>query len=635
MCCNAHSSLPYGLHHHASCGRRDCRLSAAFWARASSWNTSVPAQVKIGDMTEPYTSYFEEDFSIVYNAGAGDTHEFTFVAPTTDPTSGLVIFFGLEDAFIQLDSIFLEHISSPECETGGTGGSGGTGGTGGSGGTGGTGGTGGSGGAGGTGGTGGSGGTGGTGGSPSVTGAVVYVNQVGFVPQAEKVATVKHSSTTALPWELIDNGGQVLANGQTHAIGTDPISGDHVHLADFSDYTTAGTNLRIRVGDATSPAFRIGGDVYGALRRDALRFFYHQRASTAVTQPYAEATQWTRAAGHLDTSVNCRNAACSGKNVSQGWYDAGDYGKYVVNGGIAAWTLMSLYERAQHLGTTVSALGDDTLNIPESGNGWPDVLDEVRWEMEFLLRMQDAATGMVHHKVHGTEWPPIPVLPSNDATGRLISAPSTAATLNLAATAAQCARIFADVDANFANKCRDAAQTVYDAAKANPSEYAISTPGLPDDDGGGAYDDDNVTDEFYWAAAELFITTGEARYRTDFEASPHHTTLNEQGAPFGWQWTAGLGVMSLATVPNDLEAAALNQVRAAVVAAANAYVERATRAYGTSVEEYVWGSNSEVLNAGMVMALAYDLTGEAAYRAGALGALDYVLGRNPLGQSST
>src|SRR5690606_38070961 len=106
-----------------------------------------------------------------------------------------------------------------------------------------------------------------------------------------------------------------------------------------------------------------------------------------------------------------------------------------------------------------------------------------------------------------------------------------------------------------------------------------------------------------------------------------------QGAPFGWQWTAGLGVMSLATVPNDLEAAALNQVRAAVVAAANAYVERATRAYGTSVEEYVWGSNSEELNAGMVMALAYDLTGEAAYRAGALGALDYVLGRNPLGRA--
>lgn len=178
-----------------------------------------------------------------------------------------------------------------------------------------------------------------------------------------------------------------------------------------------------------------------------------------------------------------------------------------------------------------------------------------------------------------------------------------------------------------------AAQAAYDAAKTNPVVYATSTPGFPDDDGGGAYDDSNVADEFYWAAAELFITTGEASYRTDFEDSSHHATLSTGVGPFNWQSTAGLGVMSLATVPSDLEAAALNQVRAAVVVAANTYAQRASQAYGTAIQEYWWGSNSDVLNAGMVMALAYDLTGEAAYRAGALGALDYVLGRNPLGQS--
>ena len=131
-------------------------------------------------------------------------------------------------------------------------------------------------------------------------------------------------------------------------------------------------------------------------------------------------------------------------DVSGGWYDAGDHGKYVVNGGISTWELLSTYERARHARTgQTDKLGDGTLAIPESGNKVPDILDEARWELEFLLKMQvpdgKPLAGMAHHKMHDEQWTGLPLLPSDDPQKRELHPPSTAATLNLAATAAQAA----------------------------------------------------------------------------------------------------------------------------------------------------------------------------------------------------
>ncbi|WP_344977678.1 glycoside hydrolase family 9 protein, partial [Salinactinospora qingdaonensis] len=160
-------------------------------------------------------------------------------------------------------------------------------------------------------------------------------------------------------------------------------------------------------------------------------------------------------------------------DVSGGWYDAGDHGKYVVNGGISVHQLMSTFERTKVADTAQrGALGDGTLRIPEQGNGVPDVLDEARWEMEFLLSMQvpegDPQAGMAHHKIHDAEWTGLPLMPAEDPQPRYLQPPSTAATLNLAATGAQCARIFEPYDAAFAADCLDAAETAWQAAQANP-----------------------------------------------------------------------------------------------------------------------------------------------------------------------
>ncbi|MBQ0989477.1 glycoside hydrolase family 9 protein [Micromonospora sp. PSH03] len=476
------------------------------------------------------------------------------------------------------------------------------------------------------------------------TGPRVRVNQVGYLPGGPKNATVVTEATEALPWQLRSAAGAVVASGTTTARGVDAASGQNVQTVDFSSYRTPGTGLTLTVDGETSHPFDISGALYDQLRSDSLQFFYAQRSGIAIDGDLI-GDEYARPAGHLgvapnqgDTNVPCQPGVCDySLDVRGGWYDAGDHGKYVVNGGIATYQLLNTFERTRTAATANGGaeLADGTLRVPERDNGVPDILDEARWELEFLLRMQVPAgkplAGMVHHKIHDQNWTGLPLSPQDDPQPRELHPPSTAATLNLAATAAQCARLFAPYDAAFATRCGTAAKTAYAAAKAHPAVYASPTDGT----GGGAYDDSNVTDEFYWAAAELYLTTGAQNYLADLTASPHHTGNVFDARGFGWQSVAALGRLDLATVPNGLPAADLARVRASVTAAADTYLAELRRqAYGLPMpgdaNSYFWGGNSNVINNAVVLATAFDLTRNPVYRDGAVQAMDYILGRNAL-----
>lgn len=476
------------------------------------------------------------------------------------------------------------------------------------------------------------------------TGPRVRVNQVGYLPGGPKNATVVTEATAALPWQLRSAAGAVVASGTTTARGVDAASGQNVQTVDFSSYRTPGTGLTLTVDGETSHPFDISGALYDQLRSDSLQFFYAQRSGIAIDGDLI-GDEYARPAGHLgvapnqgDTNVPCQPGVCDySLDVRGGWYDAGDHGKYVVNGGIATYQLLNTFERTKTAATANGGaeLADSTLRLPERGNAVPDILDEARWELEFLLRMQVPAgkplAGMVHHKIHDQNWTGLPLSPQDDPQPRELHPPSTAATLNMAATAAQCARLFAPYDAAFATRCGTAAKTAYAAAKAHPAVYASPTDGT----GGGAYDDSNVTDEFYWAAAELYLTTGAQNYLADLTASPHHTGNVFDARGFGWQSVAALGRLDLATVPNGLPAADLARVRASVTAAADTYLAELRRqAYGLPMpgdaNSYFWGGNSNVINNAVVLATAFDLTRNPVYRDGAVQAMDYILGRNAL-----
>lgn len=477
--------------------------------------------------------------------------------------------------------------------------------------------------------------------------ARVSVNQVGYFPESVKYGMVAGSGTA--DWSLVNvDTGESVADGTTSEGALDDASGDQVQLIDFSNFSTPGT-YRLIVGAAQSVPFQIGGDLYSQLKRDALHYFYLNRSGIPLEPEYAG--EWSRPAGHVsDADVTCfRGTDADGQtwdgcdyrlNVLGGWYDAGDYGKYVVNGGISVWTLLNLYERLP------DAFADGTMTIPESGNGVPDILDEARWEMEFLLAMQvpegQPLAGMVHHKMHDRRWSGVPIMPAaevdndNERNGRFLFPPSTAATLNMAATAAQCARIWREIDPEFAERCLNAAQTAWRAANENPVMLAGRTPG----EGGGDYGDRSADDEFYWAAAELFITTGDDEYRDYFTNSSYFTAF--QGADLSsvssmsWGSTAALGTISLAIVPNQLPETDVQTLRSQITEAAERYLETIdAEGYRVPISNnrYFWGSNSDVLNNALVLALAYDFTGDARFLNGVTDSMDYILGRNALGFS--
>jgi endoglucanase len=467
-------------------------------------------------------------------------------------------------------------------------------------------------------------------------GSPVRVNQLGYLADGPKRATYVTDEATALGWNLLDATDRVVATGQTKPFGADAMSGQNVQKIDFGSYRGSGQGYRLAVGANVSEPFGVGDDLYQPLRKDALAYFYNNRSGIPIEAAYV-GPERARAAGHLgvapnqgDTSVPCFPGTCTySLDVRGGWYDAGDHGKYVVNGALAAWQLLDLYDRSAV--ARDQGVADNTLLIPEAGNKIPDVLDEAKWEIDFLLRMQVPAgqplAGMVHHKIHDEKWTGLPLKPAADPQPRYLYPPSTAATLNVAAVGARCARVYARWDKALAARCLTAADKAWKAAQVHPAIYA------PDGgEGGGAYDDTKVTDEFSWAAAELFATTGKQSYKKAI------TTQLKAADGFSWQETGGLADLALARTPWRLPLPEQWKLRQRISTVADQYVtdlrsQGYANPYLPADGKYVWGSNSAVANSSMIMATAYDLTHISKYRDAALESLDYLLGRNAINQS--
>ena len=487
----------------------------------------------------------------------------------------------------------------------------------------------------------------------------VRLNQIGFQPAGTKQAIAADPSTTALPWSVADASGKVVAQGQTRVFGKDEASGDNVHQADLSGIAQPG-DYRLTIGAHTGRPFTVSPDVYGRVARAALNYFYQTRAGIPIEARFAGGPAWAHPAGHPHELASCFQGAdengtvwpgCGAytRDVTGGWYDAGDQGKYVVNGGIALWTLQNLWEVEQSLPPDKRFTARREL-VPNQGKLDP-LLVEARWEMDFLLAMQVPdgthmqlpvgrygwnarmaltdldASGMAHHKVADAHWTALPTPPQSDPQPRLLYPPTTGATLNLAATAAQCARIWKTIDPAYSAKCLDAAQRAFQAAVRNRSVYTGNFTGS------GGYGDDSFADEFYWASAELFATTHDPIY-ADVLHRVHFLTdaVHEPG----WNSTAALGTITLALADGAFNAAEQAAQRKLIVAAADGFLAEEARSgyrlpYASA--NYGWGSNSGLLNRAMLLGLAARFTGNPRYRDGMVDVMDYLLGRNPLDQS--
>lgn len=487
-------------------------------------------------------------------------------------------------------------------------------------------------------------------GSTSANDIALYVNQLGYLPTGPKVATLVHPSLEPVRWSLKTSAGELLANGNTQPFGYDPSSGFDAHQINFSKFPNSVSNVYLEAEGARSDVFSIRPDLYDPLPIDALSYFYLVRSGIEISADIA-GREFGRPAGHTaDRATGCldkstsrkiydKSWTCNGKlDVSGGWYDAGDFGKYVVNGGIAVAQVLSSYERALYYSGSNSKLINANLRNYNASNNLPDVLAEAKWQLDFLMRMQvpdgSEYAGMAHHKIHGVEWNGLPLWPHRDPVRRAIHRPSTAATLNLAAVTAQAARLFQPYDAAYANQLITASMRAHAAAIKTPDLFAPLSGGQY---GGGDYDDNDVSDEFYWADIELFISTGDAAYLNRIKASKYWSTGVFKPSGIDWQFLAGLARLQLALVPNALPDEDRLFVQRSVLAAADNYIamqdNEAFDIMFKADEGLGWGSNSSVLQNMVVVAAAYDLVKDKKYLNAVRKGMDYILGRNVMGIS--
>jgi endoglucanase len=457
----------------------------------------------------------------------------------------------------------------------------------------------------------------------SETGATaenIRINQIGYFINGPKIFVV--ADVHSEHFEVIDETKKTVFEGPLEAKGTWDKSGESVFLGDFSSLKTAGTyTIQLDNGDASYP-FAIGNDVYRDLKIATLKSFYLHRISMPIEEQFAGI--YHRPLGHADLQLpfHPSTGKTSGTlDTPGGWYDAGDYGKYIINAGVSVGIMLAMHERYSN------AYPDGSMNIPESGNGISDLLDELKYEIDWMLTMQDDDGG-VYVKVTTLNFGGM-VMPQEDTAERYVIGKSTAAALHLAAVGAMAARIYVPIDTTYANRCKDAALKAWKWAMIYPEVYYDKNPeGVAT----GAYSDVILDEEFFWAASELFITTGEPEYFENIQLKLGDISFRLEE---NWcNYVDNIGYYSLLGPASPLNDGQKKIVADGVIRLADELAVKHERIpYQIPVDHFVWGSNSDILDAAMIFANAYEITKDNRYMNLALETFDYILGKNAVGYS--
>ncbi len=446
------------------------------------------------------------------------------------------------------------------------------------------------------------------------------LDQVGYKPLSAKYVFV---SSTADSFRVLD-----AATNSVRFVGqlilwraSDPATGNTVRRGDFTAFQQNGEFRIVTSAGDSSERFSISDTVYNQAYRKSLKGFYFQRCGTSLVQQYAGVYQHTVC--HAQDGLLHPSTDSSGSRAAAGgWHDAGDYGKYVVNAGISVGTLLMAYEYFP------SKFSQDDLNIPESGNGIPDILDEARYELEWLLKMQ-RSDGGVYHKLTREQFEGF-VMPQNDNATRYLYQVSSTATADFAAMMARAARVYLPFDATFAQLCKAAAIRAWNFLMAHPS---ILPPGgfhNPTSPATGEYGDGNDSDERLWAAAELFVTTGGADYNSYYQSN--YSSSSIFGYQMGWQDVRGLAHLTYlkSQQPATNEMVRL-QLRSALNSFCNTQVSiRNNSGYLVALQtgDYYWGSNSVALNAAVLLIMGYTEFSTQTFLDVAADQMHYIFGSN-------
>lgn len=458
----------------------------------------------------------------------------------------------------------------------------------------------------------------------------IRFNQLGFYSKSQKIAITLETGLSS--FDIVNAAtNKVEYTGTLTTPKTWSSSGESVQIIDFTDFTKSGS-FYIKIGENQSSIFKIDSkDILKNLTIWTLKSFYMWRASTAIDSSYAGFGKFNfaRKAGHSDNKVIVHSSAASTNrpagtilSAPKGWYDAGDYNLYTVNASLAVFSMLHLYEDCHSFFDTLKT------NIPESSNKLPDILDEVKWETDWLLKMIDTTDGSVYHKLSSLYFCGM-VQPNNDGLPRYMIGKSTAAALDFAAMTAKAYRTFIKFNnlyPGYADTLLSYSKKAYQWAIKNPAVYYKN----PADVSTGSYSDNDVSDEFVWARIELFLSTKDINYFNAINIGNQAFNIPE------WRNIRTLGLFSLAQSFDTLTVSQedKNTIYNRMLNLANSIeLGVSTNPYKVAVDQFNWGSNGYTASQGMILLVAYKLSKDNKYLNAAVSVLDYLLGRNPTGYS--
>ena len=453
----------------------------------------------------------------------------------------------------------------------------------------------------------------------------VRVCQVGYLPNESKFAMLTaQPSGDAIVRRASDDVAALTVHPSDPK--TDVDSGDAIRVVDFSKLTATGDYYLDVPGLGASHRFHVGDDAFAFAFRTTVRSYYGQRCGIAVNLA-PDFPQFHHDLCHTEASFHESSGKSGTIDVTGGWHDAGDFGRYVVNSGITTATLLWAFE------LNAPKLAKLHLDLPESGGKIPDYLAEVKWNLDWMLKMQDADGG-VWHKASSASFCGF-VMPEKDPLPALVIgsgvAPfkTTTATADLAAVAAIASRTYRPFDPAYADRCLAAAERAWQWIDANPDCYFEN----PKDVHTGGYGDRDAGDERLWAAAELFRSTGKPVYNAYFLA--HYTKWTptiKADSPPGWPNLEAMAMFTYALCKQpETNVDAVATIKRDALAAADAIVKRIGQSgyrVALNSDQYIWGSNSVVANYAMVLRLANHLQPKQEYVDAAQDQLHYLLGRN-------
>lgn len=459
----------------------------------------------------------------------------------------------------------------------------------------------------------------------------ILLNQLGYLPSHAKHATIltakldspsNHPPTSFLVLTL---GRSPVFEGRIFPPTFDAASGDTTALADFSALTTPGT-YQLEVSGILSDPFTIGPSVYADALRLTTRAFYGQRCGCHVDL----GSGYHHPPCHLDGAFDPTSGRSGKLPNTGGWHDAGDYGRYIVNSGISTGTLLWAWELYP------DALHNLSLSLPESGGPIPDFLAEIKWNLTWMLSLQDTDGGVWHKQTsrHFCAFilPQDDHLPSEVIGTGYAPYKSTCATADLASVAAIAARCYKPFDPAFADRCLTAARSAWAWAQKHPNVTFSNPPSITT----GDYGDPHCADELLWATAELFRTTNEPQYESALLESIKPLLPNLKITVPSWNNVASMGLWTYALTPRDRSNLTLEAIAQATQTAAVELIARTqSSGYGNSLAptDYHWGSNSNAGNQSLLLLIANNFHPDPATLNAAFSNLHYLLGRNCFGVS--